>query len=233
MALGCTSDAVIASWQAVPVFDEQAVSVYADRVGAQGGDCNWVRALAIASLRVNRLMYFKRTPGDCGTASGPSGNLGAALAQKGLQIGLNAVPVIGEALSAIVNFLPFAHHTQAVANEQGTLCDVVMNYAGFADAIEQALQNRQLGLQDAATKVDQLEAQLQQELDTIAKPINAGYGYKKCLSALVLFNKEAVYASLVPGAISGVIKDLTGSKVGVGAVAVGAGVGLAKVAGIF
>ncbi len=55
----------------------------------------------------------------------------------------------------------------------------------------------------------------------------------KAVDALTLFNKEAVYPSLVPGAITGALKNLTDSPVGVGALAVGGGVGLAKIAGIF
>lgn len=213
------------------VYDEAVVSVYADRVGAQGGTNNWIRCLAIICLRLNRLPYAKKTPGDCGTATGVQGNMALGLGVTALKTGLSAVPIIGGLLASLSSFIPFAHHAQAVANEQATLCDVSVNWAGFSSAMEQALRSKQIGLQDAVTRLDQFAAQLKAELATISNSAqkNAGYGYSKAVDALVLFDKEAVYPSLVPGVLS----SLSGSRAGVGALAVGAGVAAAKIIGVF
>lgn len=227
-----TSDSVIACQQSVAVFDESAVSVYADRVGAQGGTGNWVRCLAIICLRTNRLLYAKQTPGDCGTVTGSGKNVGAALAVTGLKAGLGAIPLVGGFLAQIANFLPFAHHAQAVANEQATLCDVSLNWAGFAAAMEDGLRTRQIGLQDAVTRLDKFHQDFTAELATVSQPINAGYGYMKALDALTLFNKEAVYPSLVPGVVQSIISSVTGSKTGTGALVIGGGVVGAKLLGV-
>lgn len=238
--MGCTcnapatSDSALACNQAAPVFDESAVSVYADRVGAQGGSGNWVRCLALICLRTNRLLYSKKTPGDCGTVTGSGQNVGAALAVTGIKAGLNAVPIVGGFLAQIANFLPFAHHAQAVANEQATICDVSLNWAGFAAAMEEGLRTRQIGLQDAITKLDGFHQNFTAELATVAnaQQVNAGYGYIKALDALTLFNKEAVYPSLVPGVVQSIIGSVTGSKTGTGALVIGGGVVGAKLLGV-
>ncbi len=154
----CVSDTELAKNQGTAVFTEQAVANYADRVGAQGGTDNWVRCLAIMCLRANRILYFKKQPGDCGTASSNPQNVGLALAQAGIKAGLGAVPLVGGLLQAVANFLPFAHHAQAVANEQATICDVTLNWSGFADAMEKALGDRTVALQDALTQLDKLHA---------------------------------------------------------------------------
>jgi hypothetical protein len=160
--------------------------------------------------------------------------VGTNLAIAGVQAGLSAVPIVGGFLAQIANFLPFAHHAQAKANEQGTICDVSNNWAGFASAIEQALQQKQIALQDAIVKLNQFHQGFTTSLLAIAKPINAGYGYLKALDALALFNKEVVYPSLVPGVVSSIFgPSALGSKTGVGALAIGGGVAAAKIAGVF
>lgn len=230
-----TPDSVIACNGEVAVFDESFVSVYADRVGAQGGTGNWVRCLAITCLRVNRLLYSRNTPGDCGTGTTSGVNVVAGVAKAGLNIVANLLGGSNSPLSAIADI--FAHHSQAVANEQNTICDVSNNWAGFASAMEQGLRSGQIGLQDAITKLGQFHQQFIGELGSVAKGINAGFGYQKALDALMLFNKEAIYPSLVPGVVDSILGPVssllgTSSKTS-GVLVIGGAVVGAKIVGIF
>ncbi len=242
-AFGCNSPSVL-------VFDENSVAVYADRVGAQGGTNNWIRCLAIICLRANRLLYQKKTADDCGTATIPQLTGAGKAASVATSIASTALGPLGGILagagqsSGLGLLSIFTHHAQAVATEQGTICDVSLNWAGFAQAVEQALQQSQIGLQDAITKLDQLHKSLTSELATVSNPVqkNAGYGYTKALDALTLFNKEAVYPSLVPGVVASLlgstavgkaVSSMTSSKTGTGALVIGGGVVAAKVLGVF
>jgi hypothetical protein len=216
--MGCdykTSDQLIACTGQPALFSEQAVTVYVDRVGAQGGTNNWVRNFAIAACRLNAIPYGRVTPGDCKGQVKNNPNVGAALAATGVKLGLSAVPVVGNALSALANFLPFAHHAQAVQNEQQTLCDVTVNYAGFRDAINSALSTGAIPLQDAIVKAQQIFKSLHDEAESVAKPYNSGYGVAAALDALQLMNVQDIYPSLVPGAL-GQLTSSTGGKVGIG-----------------
>jgi hypothetical protein len=186
-------------------FNESQVSNYADRVGAQGGTNNWVRCYVIACLVSNRIIYYKQSPNDCGLATAPPSNLNAQLAQAGARTALSAVPIVGNALAALVSALPFAHHAQAVETEQTTLCNSSSSWNQFADQIEQALAGGTIGLQDATTKMQQVVASLKGYTQKVVNGINAGYGVEKALDALALFNAEVVYPSLVPGVASSIL----------------------------
>lgn len=225
-----TSDDLLNCVGLKPLFDESAVSNYADRTGAQGGPNNWVRTLTIACLRVNAIIYWINKPGpapegDCQGQVRSSANPAAGL----IKAGVSAVPVVGQALAQIVGLIPIFAHTQAVANEHAVLCDIAVNYNAYIAQIMSAIQNGQLPLQDATIQFNQFMQGLKQEAASIAHPYNASYGYSAALDALKLMNTEAIFPSLPPGALAGVVN----SKVGVGAIAVGAGVVGAKLLGLF
>lgn len=230
--MGCdyrTSDQLIACTGKAALFSESAVTVYADRTGAQGGTNNWVRTFCIAALRLNDIPYGRVAPGDCTGQVKNNPNVGTALAATGIKLGLSAVPVVGGALSALANFLPFAHHGQAVQNEQQTLCDVTVNYAAFRDAINSAISTGALPLQDAIVKANQVFASLRSEAASVAKPYNSGYGVVDALDALKLMNVEDIYPSLVPGALGNLG---TSSKVGIGLLIGGASAAGLKLFGV-
>jgi hypothetical protein len=228
--------------------DLAQLQVYAERVGASGsGMPASVREVVIASLATNRIIYCKSKQGDCGsptqadlgagagalkytgaglsTASG-LGSVGAlggtfaagtaastALAGATLGIGLLAMPLLSI----------FAHHAQAVAAEQGTLCGVAAGWNGFAMAMEQALPAGKIGNQDADTQIGQLHDQLIGMLSGIEKPVNAAAHYHKALDALLIFNREIVIPKLSGGLLSGLKgKLLVGGAILGGAKLVGA-----------
>ncbi len=196
------SDSYLACSSAQAIFTEDQVAQYANRAGAQGGTGNWVYCYVVACLRVNRIIYYKATPGDCtGGSSGvysPSTETkaSAALAQAAstdaepisravLQIGGSIFGIFGQA------------HIAAVANEQTTLCQAAIDYNSFASYVESGLQNGAKPLQDALASLPQVIGQIETRIAGIEMPVNAAYGVHKALDALALMNKEFIYPSLV------------------------------------
>src|SRR6266852_1733989 len=196
------SDSYLACSNAQAIFTEDKVSQYANRVGAQGGTGHWVYCYVVACLRVNRIIYYKATPGDCtGGSSGvysPSTSVKAstALAQVAstdpepisrdvLAVGSSIFGIFGQA------------HTAAVANEQTTLCQAAIDYNSFASYAEAGLQNGATPLQAALASLPQVVGQIETRIAGIEQPVNAAYGVHKALDALALMNKELVYPSLV------------------------------------
>ena len=213
-----------------PRYTEAQVSTYADRAGASGAP--WIRPLAIAFLRVNRVIYWKNTPnglvGDCGQATASGSNVG--LAAAGVAGGVAAPFTFGLSsfFTSILGIFGGAH-AAAVRTEQQTLCDVAVQYDGFADAIEQGIASGQVPLQDALTKLNSVLSSLDSGLASIEKPYNAPYGYRRAIKALGLFNTEVVYPSLVPGIAS---KALGAIESPSGVLAAGGAVLAAKVFGV-
>lgn len=228
MGCGCkTTDAAdYLSCNGSPVaYSEADVSPYAHRVGAAAG---WQLCLVVACLRVNRIIYYKQSPGDCGGPTAAQGSVtlaasraagGAASAAGGLAssgifaagstalaaTGIGAVVVgIGALITGIIG----AHHAQAVATEQATLCDLSNKWGQLAAALEQGIVNGQYNLQDANTGLAQAVAQLDAGIAHIVKECNAACGYRKVLKALQIFNKERVFPSLVPKATPGFLNNL-------------------------
>lgn len=198
-----SSDAYLSCVGVQPRFTEDQVATYADRAGASGAD--WIRPMTIAFLRVNRIIYWKNTPnglvGDCGgTTNTNSGTLVAAKVTSQL-------PILGSLISGILGIFGGAH-AQAVINEQATLCNVAVQYDQFADAMEQALAQGQIPLQDALARLKSVTDSLEQGLASIEKKYNAPYGYNRAVNALALFNKEVVYPSLVPGVIGNLANEI-------------------------
>ncbi len=152
--------------------------------------------------------YWKNVPGDCGSASGSglstiSGvRLGAGLASQGadaLNTGLglagtaekvaNAVPIVGSILSTITSVLSgiFAHHAQAVAREQSTLCAVIPQVNAFLDQIDQAYTLGQLSGPQAVQALETIYTQMNQGLAAIEKPTgcNASCVYLRELRGII------------------------------------------------
>jgi hypothetical protein len=209
MSCGCssTSDAYLACAGATPIFSEAQVAQYANRVGGQGGTGNWVYCYVVACLRVNRIIYWKQSPGDCtGGTSGvysPSATTQVGAGVTGALSKLASAdkePITGAILSVasqVFNIFGQAH-AQAVATEQGDLCQAFIDYNSFASQVEAGIAQGALGIQDAIVALNGVVNQVIARVETIEKPVNAAYGVHKALSALALFNKEMIYPSLVP-----------------------------------
>jgi len=200
---GFNSSAYLACVGVAPVYPEEQVSMFADRVGATGAP--WIRPTAIAFLRVNRMIYWKNQPGglygDCGanTASAPSTD--QTISRISGQVATSDPEPISKGIITLVAQISGifgAAHQQAVMTEQQTLCTVTIKYNQFADAMEAALRGGQIALKDASQQLESVHQSLASALSHIEKPYDAPYGYHKALDALVLFNQEIIYPSLVP-----------------------------------
>ena len=207
----------------------QQLGLYADRVGSSDNKApETVKQLVMASLATNRLIYCKAKTGDCGTPQKPSGtgavgdilkfapvgtsaalsigalgHFGALAASTTLGTALGAA-TLGLGLIAIPFFAITAHHAQAVAMEQSTLCSVTNAWNGFADAVEQALTAGKAGLQDALVALKNTHDQLVGALGGIEKGMNAAFFFHKALDALQIWDKEIIFPSLVPGSTQSV-----------------------------
>lgn len=227
----CTADQALSCDPGLsPRYTEAQVSTYADRAGASGAP--WIRPLAITCLRVNRIIYWKNTPGgltgDCGQTTASGSNVGRAVI--GVAGGAAAPFTFGlSSLFASILGIFGGAHAAAVRTEQQTLCGVAIQYNQFADAIEQAIAAGQVPLQDALVKLNSVMSSLDSGLASIEKPYNAPYGYRRALKALGLFNQEVVYPSLVPGLAS---KALHAIESPTGILAAGGAVLAAKVFGV-
>ena len=214
-----SSDSWLSCVGVAPLFSEQEVSTYADRVGAQGAP--WIRPITIAMLRANRMIYWKNSPngltGDCGSNTGLALNTDQTISRvAGKLAASDPEPISGGILAGVSQILGFfgAAHAKAVVNEQSTLCTVASNYDQFANAMEQALQTGQIPLQDATLKLQQLQNGLAGYLTQIEKQYNAAYGYHKALNALVLLNTEKVYPMLSSGGSSSEIFLVAAAAIG-------------------
>lgn len=145
-----------------------------------------------AFLIMRGIIYWRSVPGDCGNpgasldfsnvqitkdageiASGIAGGIGA--------IAGAALPGIGIAVQAITQI--FAHHDQAVANEQNTICQVagVMNQVfPYYDSL---VRNGQISPGTGVQGVQNFIAQVTAKLQTIYKSCNASCVYISFLQA--------------------------------------------------
>ncbi|SRR6266478_1787247 len=242
--------------------DMNLLNTYAERVGGGSGAPDQVslKNLVLGTLATNRLTYCKQKAGDCGTpakinlgagaatlkyggtavgAAAGLGGLGAlgptfaagaagatALGAATLGIGLVALPIL-----AIL-----AHHAQAVAQEQSTLCAVTNSWNAFADAVETQLAQGKIGIQDAMAALPQIYQQLSDALRGITKGFNAGAYFQRALDALQPWNKEIVFPVYVPQSTS--VFGATGSAVAgaasnTGLLLTGGGVVAAHALGVF
>ena len=103
--------------------------------------------------------FFSYDSSSCMRSGGGVG-VGSQLAQvgviTGVKAGLNAIPVVGGALSSLASFAlkPFQHHAQAVKTEQVTLCEAVPDANNFLRGIDAQVASGQL---DTATAVQVME----------------------------------------------------------------------------
>lgn len=172
-----------------------------------------------AMLRARGLIYFKTNPGDCGSAQPLPGVLGggqivglSGSAASGIVGGLGVAGVIGGAatlgISAAVSIAVgaiesvFAHHEQAVQNEQATICSVVNYFNPILRQIDAAVQNGQITPAQGITYVSQVANQAISGLAGIMKQCNASCVYQGILQAHIIFVKTYYpgIAPLIPAA---------------------------------
>lgn len=181
------------------ITDDNTISHYAAMAGATSS--NWTMCVVKAFLYARRLIYYKSTPGDCGTSGFniDTTTLGIA-AGVGGAAKVDPEPIskgVLSGLSAIFGLFG-AHHAQAVATEQATICAVSTYFNQALVALENAVKAGNMGPDDASQIISQVADQLDPKLAAIAKPCNASCGFRIGMRALVSFESEIVFPALVP-----------------------------------
>src|SRR5271154_6367806 len=108
---------VIACNGGTAIYPAQQVLPFAT-AAAISGDPGWISCYSLACLMCGNLLYFKTTPGDCGTPTKPQVSGIDTLITQGTALAVNAVvPGLGS-FAASIESLFFGSHAAAVANEQ-------------------------------------------------------------------------------------------------------------------
>jgi hypothetical protein len=133
------------------------------------------------------LIYQKARPGDCGSptlvdfsdvqiAQG-AGQVAAGIAS----VAGSAIPGIGAAVQVITQI--FAHHDQAVATEQQTLCSVTQVINQVIPYYDNLVRNGQISPGAALYGVQNFISQVNAKMQAIAKQCNASCVYISVLAA--------------------------------------------------
>lgn len=209
------------------------VTPYVHRAGA----VDWAVCYVTAVLQVNRIIYGGNYPISTADLMGSACDLGqghcegqgvsntsGSLENLGLKVGLSAIPIVGGLLAGLSGMLGIGAHAKNLATEYATLCGVAAAWNAWADSQETMIKNGKLPLQDAITQLQSAHDTMVGHVRNQEKATNGYKGMHYALDALLYFNKEIVYPSLIPSMLSG----LTGKGL-----AIAGGIGLAKIAGVF
>jgi hypothetical protein len=185
-----------------PLVEDSILVNYAASNGAKSTD--WTLCYAVACMKARRMIYWKVSPGDCGSGAFDFNN-SATLAAKvgsGVAIGARADPepiskAILTGVATITNIFG-AHHAQAVANEETVGCSVATGFNSAALSLENAVANGALTPDQASQVITQIGPQLDANLQTIAKQGNFGYGMRIALRATIAYFKDIVFMALTP-----------------------------------
>lgn len=169
-----------------------------------------------AMLRAGGLCYFKSNPGDCGSPSAIPGITSGQIvglsgsASSGVIGGLGAAGIIGgaatlgitAAISLAVGGIEtiFAHHAQAVANEQSTICAVASYFNGAKAAIDRAVRSGQISPDQGVTFLIQVGNQAKMGLQGIMKTCNASCYYAGFIQAFMNYARTW-FDSIAPATI--------------------------------
>jgi len=199
-------------------YDQTLVAPYVH--DNSGGKVKNITPVCILMLRYNRMAYCKSQPGDCGSPQSSGGLSPYAIAQSsggiaGASFGIaGAIGGAGSAAAATAATASLvlapvgvligvfstvsAHHKQAVATEQTTLCQVVNAWNGVLDNLEPAVAGGNVSLQQAIQYLQNAHDALVSMLKSIEKNYNAAFYYHCVLDSLLAFNKKYVMPSLLP-----------------------------------
>jgi hypothetical protein len=157
-----------------------------------------------ACLIARGIIYFKNNPGDCGTPTQIQPSTTTQI-EQGAAAGISSMagsvlPGIGPFLNAIVGILGQAH-TQAVATEQATICQVagVINQVfAYYDTL---VATGKLDPSDAYTGMQAFLNQANEQLQAIEKTCNAACVYQGILKAHAAFC-QIYYPAISPISVS-------------------------------
>lgn len=188
--------------------DDSTITQFAARAGARSSD--FTMCLTKACLLARRIIYYKVSPGDCGTNAF---DLSSNSLASGLRAGIGSVGVIDpepitkgilSGITAVIGLFGAAH-AQAVVNEETTICKFASSVNGAMVQLEQAVKMGQLSPDQASSILAQVQGQLDPFLAGIAKPCNAACGYRIAMHALLAFMTDLGFPALAPANILGAL----------------------------
>ncbi len=157
--------------------------------------------LATACLIARGMIYWKSNPGDCGTASRVdlsnsqiTGEVGGAISGIASMAGAS-LPGIGVAVQAIESI--FAHHAQAVAKEQQTICSVLRVMNQVFRYYDQQVRSGEISPSTAYAGMQTYISQVTERLQTIYKVCNSACVWIGVLQAHSDF-VEVYYPAIAP-----------------------------------
>lgn len=187
---------------APPIVDDNTLVTLAAQAGAKSSD--FTMCLAVAELKARRMIYWKVSPGDCGSNNFYYTSTTSAEAQGlkllGSATSLDPEPISKAILSGIDAIFGgfLAAHAQAVQTEEQTLCKVAITFNQAITQLEKAVATGQVSAADASAFLQGQASQLDEVMATIYKVCNAACGYRIGMRALVAFYSAYVFKALSP-----------------------------------
>lgn len=186
--------------------------------GPQPGDCSWFPSEVAAHMIARGILYYKKSPGDCGKTTALGSNLSSGL--KYSQLGLGSVAAasstpalvgaagltaatagaiglatFGVGLAIVPVMAIVQHHIQAVAKSEGTICAVAGASLEAIPQIDVMVAQGKLTAQQGVDALAQLITQLKTALEPVSgigksgHPCNAGCCYQAILDCHLDFAK--------------------------------------------
>jgi hypothetical protein len=187
-------------------YNSLAVSACATGIMGCGPQQGGFGNLMEACLRARAVLYYKSTPGDCGTAT-PLVDPGASDAAVAGQVGGIVGSIIGAAipgLGTIIGLIEEAieHHAQAVQTEETTLCSVSTQATAGIKAIDNAVATGAVTPTQGVQAMAQLVQTMNQGLQTILiTPTDAAAYYISVMNAHLSFASD-YYPTIAPTGIA-------------------------------
>lgn len=161
----------------------------------------------MACMMARTVLYYHKSPGDCGSPSqqgaslgtevGKFGQLGASTAGVGISAaatfgGLSAATAAEAGTVVGLVALPFtvlgifaAHHAAAVQKEQAVLCSASVQANALLSNIDNAVASGQMTVDTALTTLKQLVNNADGFISQVRQDCNAGCVISKAIHALV------------------------------------------------
>lgn len=173
---------------------------------------------AEACLRFRGLIYWKQTPGDCGSWTSRTSAIptnASTTSQADVEnisdAAISHIPVIGGIIAAIFGGI-FQEHEQAVQAEQTNICNVSLSANASIYSIDAAVAAGTITAAEGISAMQQVATQLIAQLQqTVKTPTDASVYYQGFLRAHVDF-ANTYYAALAPAGISKISSSLASLK---------------------
>ena len=189
-------------------FNAEASSIVSREQPSGIGDVTGYTNLALACLQARAVLYYKNSPGDCGTptVANTSAESDVSTAVSLASPVLSEIPGLGSLIGFIVGI--FAEHAQAVAQEEQTLCSVSIKATPAIQSIDAAVMAGAITPAQGVAAMQQLVTQTVQGLQSILKtPTDAAAYYIGVMNCHLAFC-PTYYAAIAPAGVAAIVVKL-------------------------